>query len=48
MVVTEMTRVAGAYDQTLTLLLMPPAEKSWRQPADEEGREPGRRLGLTL
>jgi hypothetical protein len=48
MVVTEMTRVAGAYDQTLTLLLMPPAEKSWRRPADEEGREPGRRLGLTL
>jgi hypothetical protein len=45
MVVTEMTRVAGAYDQTLTLLLMPPAERVWREPADDDGEgwEPGQR-----
>jgi hypothetical protein len=47
MVLTEMDRVAGAYDQTLTLLVMPPAERVRREPADddEEGWEPGRQLG---
>jgi hypothetical protein len=34
MTVTEMTRVAGQYDYTLTLLLMPDAE--WHRPWHEE------------
>lgn len=39
MPVTEMTRVAGQYDYTLTLLLMPDAE--WQRPRhdDEEAEE---------
>jgi hypothetical protein len=41
-----MTKVAGSYDQTLTLLWLPKAERVWREPADEEdGWEPGRRKG---
>jgi hypothetical protein len=50
MVLTEMTRVAGSYDQTLTLLLMPPAERVWRERGndDEEGSGCGRRLGAPL
>ena len=35
MPLTEMTRVAGQYDYTLTLLLMPDAE--WRSPTHEDG-----------
>jgi hypothetical protein len=47
MVLTEMTRVAGSYDQTLTLLHLPAAERVWREPADEddEGWVLGRRMG---
>jgi hypothetical protein len=47
MVLTEMTRVAGSYDQTLTLLHLPAAERVWREPEDEDegGWEPGRRKG---
>jgi hypothetical protein len=46
MVLTEMTRVAGSYDQTLTLLHLPAAERVWREPADDhDGWEPGRRMG---
>ena len=39
MPITEMTRVAGQYDYTLTLLLMPDAE--WQRPwhGDEEPEE---------
>jgi hypothetical protein len=39
MPITEMTRVAGQYDYTLTLLLMPDAE--WQRPwhGDEESEE---------
>jgi hypothetical protein len=49
MVLTEMPKVAGSYDQTLTLLLMPPAERVWREPEDEEeGWEPGRWMGAPL
>jgi hypothetical protein len=35
MPLTEMTRVAGQYDYSLTLLLMPDAE--WRQPPHDDG-----------
>ena len=44
MVLTEMTRAAGSYDQTLTLLHLPDAERVWREPAyedDDEGWAPG-------
>ena len=34
MPLTEMTKVAGQYDYTLTLLLLPDAE--WRRPQDED------------
>ena len=41
-----MTKVAGGYDQTLTLLHLPAAERVWREPGDEDdGWEPGRRMG---
>ncbi len=36
MPVTEMTKVAGNYDYTLTLLVMPDAEYRWRRDQDEE------------
>lgn len=35
MTLSEMTRVAGQYDYTLTLLLMPEAE--WQRPEHEDG-----------
>ena len=31
-----MTKVAGSYDYTLTLLVMPDAEYRWRRDQDEE------------
>lgn len=31
-----MTKVAGNYDYTLTLLVMPEAERRWRRDQDEE------------
>jgi hypothetical protein len=34
MALTEMTRIAGQYDYTLTLLLMPDAE--WQRPQHDE------------
>ena len=36
MPITEMTKVAGNYDYTLTLLVMPEAERRWRRDQDEE------------
>ena len=42
MVLIEMTRVAGSYDQILTLLHLPAAERVWRDSEDDEGWEPGR------
>ena len=36
MPITEMTKVAGNYGYTLTLLVMPEAEKRWRRDQDEE------------
>ena len=46
MLLTEMTKVAGGYDQTLTLLHLPAAKRVWREPGDEDdGWEPGRRMG---
>ena len=36
MPITEMTKVAGSYDYTLTLLVMPDAEYRWRRDQDEE------------
>jgi hypothetical protein len=45
-VLTEMTRSAGSYGQTLTLLHLPAAERVWRDSEDEDdGWEPGRRKG---
>ena len=44
MVLTEMTRMARAYDQTLTLLHLPAAERQGREDEDEEGWMPGKRL----
>jgi hypothetical protein len=41
-----MTRTAASYDQTLTLLHLPAAERVWTEPAEEDdGGEPGRRMG---
>lgn len=49
MVLTEMTRVAGSYDQTLTLLHLPAAERVWRESEDkEEGWDLGPRTGTHL
>jgi hypothetical protein len=46
MTLTEMTRVAGSYDQTLTLLHLPAAERVWRREEDDEGGwMPGKRMG---
>jgi hypothetical protein len=46
MTLTEMTKAAGAYDQTLTLLLLPPAERVWSEPAEEDDDwPPGQRRG---
>jgi hypothetical protein len=46
MLLTEMTKVAGAYDQTLTLLLLPPAERVWDGLVEEDDDwQPGRRMG---
>lgn len=44
---TEMTKAAGSYDQTLTLLWLPKAERVWGEPTDDDegGWEPGRRKG---
>ena len=36
MPITEMTKVAGNYGYTLTLLVMPNAEKRWRRVGLEE------------
>lgn len=38
--------MAGGYDQTLTLLHLPPAQRIWREAEDEDqwGWEPGRRM----
>ena len=36
MPITEMTKVAGNYGYTLTLLVMPLAEKRWWRDEDEE------------
>lgn len=46
MMLTEMTKAASAYDQTLTLLLLPPAERVWSEPVEEDDDwQPGRRRG---
>lgn len=37
MPITEMTKVAGNYGYTLTLLVMPESEKRWRRWDDDEG-----------
>lgn len=36
---SEMTKVAGNYGYTLTLLVMPQAEKRWRRRDEEESVE---------
>jgi hypothetical protein len=37
--------VADAYDQTLTLLLLPPVERAWSDPIEEDDAwPPGRRM----
>jgi len=36
MPITEMTKVAGNYGYTLTLLVMPEAERRWRRDEEEE------------
>ena len=38
MPITEMTKVAGNYGYTLTLLVMPEAERRWQR--RDEGEEP--------
>ncbi len=47
MVLTEMTRTAGSYVQTPTLLHLPPTGRIWREREDEGegGWEPGKRMG---
>lgn len=45
-ILTEMIRTANSYDQTLTLLHLPGAERVWRELENaDDGWEPGRRMG---
>ena len=46
MVLAEMTRVARSYEQTLTLLHLPAAERVWQRQDDEDegGWMPGKRM----